>query len=75
MGCNFIKDYDSDEDLTCKTVKVFDHLPHRENKKYRYLEPIGEISLVKDLHDVIMVIICLDNWYKGYIFGLINKNV
>ena len=49
MSCNFAKVDDSDKDLSCKTVMVFDHLRHRENKKYRYLEAKGKIHLVKDL--------------------------
>ena len=33
MGFNFIRVGNLDEELICKTVKVFGHLPHRENKK------------------------------------------
>lgn len=33
MGCYFTKDNDLDEALICKTVKVFDHIPHRKIKK------------------------------------------
>ena len=61
-GLYFIKDDNLDEELTLKIVKVIDHFPHRENKKYRYLEAKGNIHLVKDPHDVIAVTICLDYW-------------
>ena len=33
MNCNFTNDDDSHEELTCKTVKAFSNLPHRENNK------------------------------------------
>ena len=61
MGFNFIRVGNLDEELICKTVKVFGHLPHRENKKNRHLEPKGEIHLAKDPHDFVMVTICLGN--------------
>ena len=85
MGCTFIKDYGSDEDFTCKTVKVFDDLHHSENKKYRYLEPKCEKRFVENRRDVFMVEICLDNWNiehirlwatvstRGILFGLIKR--
>lgn len=36
--------------------------PIEKIKKYEYLEPKGEINLVKDPHADIMATICLDAW-------------
>ena len=62
MGCRFTKGNNLDEERICKIVKVFDHTPNRETRKYRYLEPKGEICLVKHPHDIILVMKVLDNW-------------
>ena len=34
-----IRKHDYDEDSICKTVKVFDHLPRRQNDKFSYRKP------------------------------------
>ena len=69
MDCNFTKIDDLDEELTCKTINVIDHLPYRDNK-YRSLEPASKIHLVKTFHDFIMIIICLYNWNIKYVILL-----